>query len=74
MSDTYKMPKPIGRPFVKGEIVETCDRDLNVMDEQKVVYAGKRIVRTKCGRTWRATDGWYVGHDAWPFPSIRHKN
>lgn len=71
---TYKVPKPIKSPFVKGEIVEACDRDLIVMEEVKVVYAGKRVIRTNCGRTWRATDGHWVGTEqTFPFPSIRHK-
>lgn len=73
MSLTYKMPKPIRKPFVKGEVVQTCDRNLVPMGKVKVVYAGRKIVRTEDGRTWRATDGWYVGRQVWPFPSIRHK-
>lgn len=70
---SYKIPKHIRYPFVVGEIVEVCDRQLKVMGEQRVVYAGKRIVRTDCGRAWRATTGWFVGSAPWPFPSIRHK-
>lgn len=69
----YTVPKPIRRPFVRGEIVETCDRDLSTMGTQRVVYAGKRIVRTACGRRWCAKTGWWMGeHRAYPFPSIRH--
>lgn len=73
MNLTYTVPKPIRRPFETGEIVEFCDRDLKVLSELKIVRAGKRIVRVEDGRTFRATDGWYVGEQAWPFPSIRHK-
>lgn len=69
----YTVPEPIKTPFAKGEIVEVCDRDLKPMGEVKVKYAGKKIVRLVDGRTFRATDGWYLGHKAWPFPSIRHK-
>jgi hypothetical protein len=72
-SMTYKVPKPIRRPFYRGEIVETCDRDLTVMSKQRVIRVGKRIVVTECGRRWRASDGWWVGENGvWPFPSIRH--
>lgn len=71
---TYKVPRPIRRPFETGEIVEVCDRDLLVMSCEKVARAGKRVVRLEHGRTFRASDGWYIGnHGTWPFPSIRHK-
>ena len=72
MALTYMPPPPIRKPFSKGDAVEVCDRELAVMSRSVVVYAGKKIVRTKCGRRWRAEDGWYVGHTAHPFPSIRH--
>jgi hypothetical protein len=68
---TYVLPKRLRRPFKRGDIVETCHSDLSKMGTQKVVYAGKKIVRTDDGRRWRASDGWYVGWRAWPFPSIR---
>lgn len=72
MSLTYKVPEPPGRPFRKGDIVETLDRNGGVMGTEVVVYAGPKIVRTKDGRRWNQ-DGWWVGEIAWPFPSIRLK-
>ncbi len=72
MTLTYKVPPKLRKPFVAGQFVEVCDRNHDVMSVVKVVYAGKRIVRLNDGRTFRATDGWYVGLEAWPFPSIRH--
>lgn len=69
----YTPPKPIERPFVVGEIVEVCDRDLKAISEVQVKYAGKKIVRLVDGRTFRATDGYWLGDEAYPFPSIRHK-
>jgi len=73
MTLTYKVPKQIKTPFVKGEIVETCDRSLNTMDRVMVVKVTKRVVTLEDGREFRAEDGWWIGEDrAWPFPSIRH--
>ena len=74
MTLTYVVPRPIGKPFETGEVVEFCNRDMKVLSEVKIARAGKRIVRLVDGRTFRASDGWYVGDGgAYPFPSIRHK-
>ena len=74
MTMTYVVPKPIRKPFTRGEIVEVCDRDMRVMECEKVVYAGKEVIRLEGGRRFRATDGWWIGENGtWPFPSIRHK-
>jgi hypothetical protein len=71
---TYKMPPPIMRPFQRGEMVNVRDSQLEVIGVQKVVRAGKRVVRTDCGRSWEATSGWWIGEfQAWPFPSIGHQ-
>lgn len=70
---TYKVPKPRGKPFRKGDLVETCDRHLEVMEVVRIVAAGSRQVRTECGRLWRQKDGWWIGDTGvFPFPSIRH--
>lgn len=71
MTLTYKVPKPPKTPFQRGEMVEVLDREHKVISTQKVIYAGKRIVRTACGRRWDAKSGWWIGDEAWPFPSIR---
>lgn len=73
MALTYKVPKPIKSPFTTGEIVEVCDRDLHTMSFVKIKRVGKKVVRLVDDRTFRASDGWWIGHTrAWPFPSIRH--
>lgn len=73
MSITYKPPLQIRRPFVRGEIVEVVDRNLLMMERERVVYAGPRVVRLAGGRRFRASDGWWIGESGtWPFPSIRH--
>lgn len=73
MTLTYKVPKPIKSPFVTGEVVDVCDRDLHTMSAVKIKRAGKRVIRLADGRTFRASDGWWIGDtQAWPFPSIRH--
>ncbi len=72
---TYTPPKPIGPPFRSGEIVEVCDSNLSPMSEERVVYAGKKVVRLEGGRRFRASDGYWIGENGiWPFPSIRHKS
>lgn len=69
---TYQVPEELPRKFRRGDRVEVCDRDLSPMSLQRVVYAGTKIVRTSCGRRWRASDGWWIGSNGtWPFPSIR---
>lgn len=73
MTLTYKVPKPIISPFQTGEFVDVCDRDLKTMSRVKIKRAGKKVIRLVDGRTFRASDGWWIGDDrAWPFPSIRH--
>ena len=71
MTLTYIPPTKPSRPFKVGDIVDTMDREHNRMGTVKVVRAGPRIVKTSCGRTW-SPRGWYVGHNEWPFPWIRH--
>ena len=74
MTLEYTVPKPIENPFVAGEIVEVCSRDLRPMSEVRVAYAGKRMIRLDDGRRFRASDGWWIGSNGvFPFPSIRHK-
>ena len=69
----YKVPKPIKTPFVTGEIVEVCDRKMNVMSLEKVKRAGPKVVALVGGRRFRASDGYWIGDTGcWPFPSIRH--
>jgi hypothetical protein len=71
---TYKPPKRLRKPFVRGQMVEVCDRDLNPeRTQRKIVRVGKLITVTDCGRRWRTSDGWWIGENGtWPFPSIRH--
>lgn len=71
MSFTFVVPTVPSRPFVKGDIVDTMDREGKRMETVKVLRAGPRVVKTSCGRTW-TQDGYYLGHQAWPFPWIRH--
>jgi hypothetical protein len=74
MALTYTPPAPLTKPFKTGEVVEVCDRDLSVMSEEKIARAGKKVIHLVGGRTFRASDGWWIGSErAWPFPSIRHK-
>lgn len=69
----YTPPEPPTTPFVTGQMVEVCDRDLKSMGQVKVKRAGPRVVTLVDGRQFRATDGWWIGDDqSWPFPSIRH--
>lgn len=70
MGLTYVMPKPPSRPFRRGDLVDTFDREGKRMETVQVVRAGPRIVRTSCGRTW-SPRGRYLGSQEWPWPSIR---
>lgn len=68
---TYVQPTKPSRPFKRGDLVDAMDREGNRMSTVRVVRAGKRIVRTSCGRTW-SQRGWWIGEQEWPFPWIRH--
>lgn len=69
---TYHVPDAPARPFKKGDVVVTVDREGKDMDRRIVTSAGKRIVKTDCGRQW-TQDGWrWDGERTWPFPTIRH--
>lgn len=71
---TYKVPLSFRKPFKTGEVVEVCDRDLISMSDVKIKRAGKKVIRLVDSRTFRASDGWWIGENGtWPFPSIRHK-
>lgn len=69
----FRVPKPIRHHFTTGEFVEVCDRSLNTMSVVKIKRAGTKVVKLSDGRTFRASDGWWIGEKAWPFPSIRHQ-
>lgn len=66
----YKEPAAPARPFKLGDLVEVLDRDHNVLSIAGVTAAGPRRVKTTCGRSWTQA-GWWVGEQAYPFPSIR---
>lgn len=69
----YTHPEPPNKPFVTGQLVDVCDRDLKTMSQVKVKRAGPRVVTLVDGRQFQAKDGWWIGDEqAWPFPSIRH--
>lgn len=70
MNLTYKEPVTPERPFKLGDIVEVLDRGHNVLSIAEVVAAGPRRIKTTCGRSWTQA-GWWVGEQAYPFPSIR---
>jgi hypothetical protein len=73
MSMTYTPPKKLRKPFVKGEIVAVCDRDLKPMSYERIVAVSKSRVKLEGGRSFRTSDGWWIGaNGTWPFPSIRH--
>lgn len=70
---TYHVPAQPDRPFVKGDEVETVDREGAPMGQQRVTKAGKRIVHTDCGRRWTQGGEWWDGERSYPFPTIRHR-
>lgn len=51
------------RPFVHGETVSIIDSRGDVVGTERVKRAGKKVIVTKCGRRWRASDGLWIGED-----------
>ena len=69
---TYQVHELPTRAFVKGDQVETVDRDGTPMSKQTVTKADDKIVYTSCGRRWTQEGSWWNGKEAYPFPTIRH--
>jgi hypothetical protein len=75
IEEIFELPHEHLLMVIEGSFIHNDeDRDLVAMSVQRVVYAGKRIVRLDCRRRFRSSDGWWVGENGiWPFPSIRHQ-
>lgn len=70
---TYIVPKKLPRRLRKGDRVVVRDREMMVLGNTRIITVFRDIATTECGRTWRASDGWWVGEvgDCHPFPSVR---
>jgi hypothetical protein len=69
---TYVPVEPPPRPFAGGDAVEVLDREGALLGERKVTYAGKRVIRTDCGRRWTPQGEFLMDNGLpCPFPSIR---
>jgi len=70
---TYKSPPHLKRPFRRGDWALVMNGDGTVCGgPYTVVYAGKKVVRLRDGRRYRASDGWWIGSSGvFPFPWIK---
>lgn len=72
MALTYELPTRPSRPFKRGDLVDTMNRDHSYMETVRVVRASSRSATTDCGRRWDQSGWWISETCAWPFPWIRH--
>jgi hypothetical protein len=69
---TYVIPTTPSRPFVVGDLVDVMSRDGKRASTVRVMRAGKRTIKTRCGRTWMQNGYWKGENGSWPFPWVRH--